>query len=65
MAGRGRPKIIELELTTENKQAILDYIKQGMSLLKIKDGVDFYQTEKKVYLFFNYFSCFKINLIIF
>ena len=27
-------------------------IKQGMSLLKIKDGVDFYQTEKKVYLFF-------------
>ena len=32
MAGRGRPKIIELELTTENKQAILDYIKQGMSL---------------------------------
>lgn len=32
MASRGRPKIIELELTTENKQAILDYIKQGMSL---------------------------------
>ena len=32
MARRGRPKIIELELTTENKQAILDYIKQGYEL---------------------------------
>lgn len=27
-------------------------IKKGMSLLKVKNGVDFYQTEKKVYLFF-------------
>lgn len=27
-------------------------INQGMSLLKIKNGVDFYQTEKKIYLFF-------------
>ena len=27
-------------------------IKKGMSLLKVKKGVDFYQTEKKVYLFF-------------
>ena len=27
-------------------------IKEGMSLLKVKNGVDFYQTEKKVYLFF-------------
>ena len=32
MAGRGRPKIIELELTIENKQAILDYINQGYDL---------------------------------
>jgi hypothetical protein len=35
MAGRGRPKIIELELTTENKQAILDYIKQGYDLKEV------------------------------
>ena len=27
-------------------------IKKGMSLLKIKNGVDFYKTESKVYLFF-------------
>lgn len=27
-------------------------IKKGMSLLKVKNGVDFYQTEEKVYLFF-------------
>jgi hypothetical protein len=32
MTKRGRPKIIELELTIENKQSILDYIKQGYSL---------------------------------
>lgn len=32
MAGRGRPKIVELDLTLENKQAILDYIHQGCSL---------------------------------
>ncbi|WP_028330574.1 PTS sugar transporter subunit IIA [Brachyspira alvinipulli] len=27
-------------------------IKMGMSFLKIKNGIDFYQTENKVYLFF-------------
>lgn len=27
-------------------------IKKGMSLLKVKKGVDFYKTENKVYLFF-------------
>ncbi len=27
-------------------------IKKGMSFLKVKNGVDFYQTEEKVYLFF-------------
>lgn len=27
-------------------------IKKGMSFLKVKNGVDFYKTEEKVYLFF-------------
>lgn len=27
-------------------------IKKGMSFLKVKNGVDFYKTDKKVYLFF-------------
>lgn len=27
-------------------------LKKGMSFLKVKNGVDFFQTEKKVYLFF-------------
>ncbi|MEI0476454.1 PTS sugar transporter subunit IIA [Brachyspira pulli] len=27
-------------------------IKKGFSLLKVRNGVDFYQTEEKVYLFF-------------
>ena len=27
-------------------------LKKGMSLLKVKNGVDFYKTDKKVYLFF-------------
>ena len=27
-------------------------IKMGMSFLKIKNGIDFYKTENKVYLFF-------------
>ena len=27
-------------------------LKKGMSFLKVKNGVDFYQTESKIYLFF-------------
>ena len=27
-------------------------IKKGMSFLKVRNGVDFYETEAKVYLFF-------------
>ena len=34
-------------------------IKKGMSLLKVKNGVDFYQTEKKVYLFFASHTLYK------
>ena len=35
MAGRGRPKLPEIELNMENKQAILDYIKQGYDVKDI------------------------------
>lgn len=36
MAGKvGRPKLNELTLTTENRQAILDYISQGMNIKEI------------------------------
>ena len=36
MAGKvGRPKLNELVLTTENRQAILDYINQGMNIKEI------------------------------
>ena len=30
-SGRGRPKVSEIEMTTENKTAVLNYIKQGMT----------------------------------
>ena len=32
---RGRPRLKEIELNTENKQAILDYIKQGYEIKDI------------------------------
>lgn len=48
--GRGRPRIIPVELTIENKQSILDYIKQGMTPQEIAKEMSMSVTQvKKIY----------------